>query len=1844
MSNSQKSKPKRPILVIEDDPAQLKMLANILRSEGLRPVCCQTGQEALQALENEAVNVAILDLHLPDIDGMELLKQLKAHNPQLKVIINTGYPSLDSAMAAVNHEAFAYVKKMDDVGGLLAHVHRAFHEHLADHNEILAAEVKRRTEDLLKANQELKREIFERKQIEAALRESEGRYRSLFENSPISLLELDLSEIKADLEKLQSQGASDFSTYFKEHPEIIVQYMGMVKPIDINQAALALYQASDLDELNSDFNRIFIEESYITFAEELVAIAEGKTRFETETIHQTLRGGKKHIALRWSVPAGYEQTFSKVLVSIVDVTKQKKAEQILMRRAQEMETLYETSLEISIQPDLPALLQEIVQRAASLLSTRGGALFLFDVDEGILKLVAGHNHPFPRPDQMLQVGQGLTGQIAQTGEPRVLTDYQQWDERLTFLQEPVGRILGVPLKRGDRVIGVLNVFDRDPGVFGDEIRLLNSFAAQAAIAIENTRLFEAEREQRLLAETLAEVTLALTSQTSNSAVLDEILHQVQRLVSYRTANIMLLDGEVLYVAGWQGYEIGEGEELISGLVQPLNEFPIEAQIVQSGQPYVIPNTQEEPRWILLDETAWIKSNLSVPICWYDRVLGILRLDSHIPAEFSEADAERLKPLANAAAIALENARLYGQARQEIAERKQAEKSLARRAAEMAALYETWLEINAQLDLTTLLQTIVKRASTLLGTQMGGVFLLQPDGETLELVVCHNQPDQFLGIRLKLGEGLAGRIAQTGEPMTVSDYYHWSERADVSSVPIIGRMLGVPLTQGEQIIGVINVSDEKPGEFDREQTRLLSLFAVQASTAIANARLFNETFRRAQQLAVLNELAREMTGVVDAQELCDTVVQRMTSNFDYLNVGVMTVDPGTQELVLQAIAGEYAEKIQPGQYRQPIGQGVIGQAVATGETILVDDRHPHQDFYTLPQTKVRSELAIPLTIGSHTIGVLVVSSEYHETFDKDDIAAITTVADQLAIALEKVRLFDETRRRAEQLEALHQISQDLSVLQDLETLFSQIVQRAIRLLGGDTGGIFLYRPERDLLEWVVATGDGVPAPGLTLSRGEGVSGKIWETGESLAVEDYQQWPGKSPKLPGSLPTTALIGVPIQWGDEFLGVLIQGNRNRRHYTAEDAKLMSQFANQVAIAIRNANFYAESQRRLKEQTALRKASEVISSTLDLQTVLDHMAEQLTLTVDATSAYICSLDLDTMTYTVLAEYIGAEACPEESVSDLGVIYDLQQNFQTDMNLLRFGQFKIAHRDDDDLTEAGQEHFRRFGAQSILFLPMQIGGRTIAFAELWESRHRREFTSEDIALCQAIAQQAAIAMDNARLHQKTEKQARQVERILNTVRDGILLLDAEHFIKLANPAAQTYLRLLADIGVGEVLTHIGERPLHHILDSRNGGYWHEISIEDDQQALFEVAAQPVQMGPETEGWVIILRDVTEERQIQEQIQQQDRLAAVGQLAAGIAHDFNNILTSMIGYAELIRLDPAISGGMSKDLGLIIQQGERAAYLIRQILDFSRRSIIEKRPMDLSVFLKEVVKLLERTIPEAIRIRLLIDADPEVYLLRADPGQIQQALTNLAVNARDAMPDGGELKFWLSHLKLDAEDHSHYPDLTSAEWLVLSIADTGTGIKPEYLNHIFEPFFTTKDVGQGTGLGLAQVYGIIKQHDGHITVESQPGLGTTFTLYFPALPTLAQPSFPRMPVEVPHGQGEVILLVEDDAVVLEVTESMLQTLGYQVLIATNGREALEVFDRHQDEIALVLTDVTMPELGGIALAQALQERSSTIKIVALTGYPLEIEAEHSLTKGIVDWLQKPLNLKQLAKIVNRSLN
>jgi len=483
----------------------------------------------------------------------------------------------------------------------------------------------------------------------------------------------------------------------------------------------------------------------------------------------------------------------------------------------------------------------------------------------------------------------------------------------------------------------------------------------------------------------------------------------------------------------------------------------------------------------------------------------------------------------------------------------------------------------------------------------------------------------------------------------------------------------------------------------------------------------------------------------------------------------------------------------------------------------------------------------------------------------------------------------------------------------------------------------------------------------------------------------------------------------------------------------------------------------------------------------------------------------------------------------------------------------------------------------------------------------------------------------------------------LESIGDGVLALDADGRVVLANTKAEEHLAALAGVGIGDVLTCLGDRSLEsYLMLPTRGKACHEIKLIEPSHRFFEVVAQPMGNGSRSHGWVLVTRDITDERETQRRVQLQDRLAAVGQLAAGIAHDFNNIIGAIILYSEMVLQTPDLGEKNKERVTTIFQQAGRAATLTHQILDFSRRTVMDQAPMDLVSFLKETEKLLSRTLRENIQLKLSLSDSHCV--INADPTRIQQIIMNLAFNAQDAMPKGGELCFNLTRIRVLEGMTAPYRDMGTGSWIQLKVTDTGVGMPPEISQHIFEPFFTTKEPGAGSGLGLAQVYGIVKQHGGYIDVNSHVGQGTTFDIYLPALEVPVEKSTTLPGTFTTSGHQEQILVVEDDEATLNAVFEILETLNYRVFAARDGRQALEIIDQEDGSIDLILSDLVLPEMGGVALYRELESRNIDTKVIFMTGYPLGTGTKELFDYNKVTWIQKPIRSETLANVIHNAIN
>jgi len=532
------------------------------------------------------------------------------------------------------------------------------------------------------------------------------------------------------------------------------------------------------------------------------------------------------------------------------------------------------------------------------------------------------------------------------------------------------------------------------------------------------------------------------------------------------------------------------------------------------------------------------------------------------------------------------------------------------------------------------------------------------------------------------------------------------------------------------------------------------------------------------------------------------------------------------------------------------------------------------------------------------------------------------------------------------------------------------------------------------------------------------------------------------------------------------------------------------------------------------------------------------------------------------------------------------------------------------------------------------------------------QLDAEDRELLESVVGQAALTIRNARLYEE----AREARDFLRSIAEhspaGIVTTDVRGRVTYWSPRAEELLGYRPDEVLGRPVAELqrggreAARALMRRLREEDRIREHEAEILARNgrwvECRFSLALLRDAAGAAI-GTLAILEDTSERKRLEAQLRQAQKMEAVGRLAGGIAHDFNNLLAVIMGHSDLILSVLRKGDALAHDVEQIRRASERAATLTRQLLAFSRRQFLQPQVIDVNTLAGNMASMLRRLIGEDVQLELRLD--PAAGRVSADPGQLEQVVMNLAVNARDAMPRGGRLTVETSPAALDQAFVSTHPGSTAGAHVCLSIHDTGCGMGPDVLAHLFEPFFTTKEPGRGTGLGLSTVYGIVKQHRGYIDVQSEPGRGSTFSVYLPRVEAQPVPERPAPRQRLRPGGRETVLFVEDEVALRDLMHRVLAKGGYTVLAAGDGLEALAVVEAHPGPIDLVVTDVVMPRMSGPELAARLRARDPEVRLLYVSGYTADQLRSSQTDLGVdATLLPKPFTSDGLLRKVREVLD
>jgi PAS domain S-box-containing protein len=876
---------------------------------------------------------------------------------------------------------------------------------------------------------------------------------------------------------------------------------------------------------------------------------------------------------------------------------------------------------------------------------------------------------------------------------------------------------------------------------------------------------------------------------------------------------------------------------------------------------------------------------------------------------------------------------------------------------------------------------------------------------------------------------------------------------------------------------------------------------------------------------------------------------------------------------------------------------------------------------------------------------------------------------LALEQEHAQLLERERSRLQETKALAAIGRLLSERLEPDVVGLRIAESLRSLVGGRSAVVYRLDPDTGGLVALAASHHADPAASWRPARDHrsGAIGLAMRERRTITSPDvlHDSRIEISDELRRHLEAGAdgaVLAVPLLTQDRLIGVLAVRNPTGTVFGLRAVQLAEALADQAALTLEHARLFADEERRRREAEILAELARTIGATLDLETVLRRVAEaaqELCRSDGATIALRLS-DSDAVQprYWTAAWYRDLNRVRIEPGKGLGGIVLVERRPMRTTDYLRDARISPDyHRQISDL-----------GIRAKMAVPVLIDDRVEAL--LYVDNHSpRAFTDQDETVLVRLAAQAALAIRNAQLFADEQLARGTAERLVRALRES---QERFQFVARATNDAVWDWDLVSEAvwwsdGIQTIFGYAAEQVGPDV------SWWHERIHPDDRDRIVIDVHAAIDRGAESwsaeyrfqrsdgtfaevldRGYVLhdgegratrmigSMMDVTERKQLEDELRQAQKMEAVGQLAGGVAHDFNNLLTIITGRSSLLLGRLKADDPLRRNVELIQKTADRAAGLTRQLLAFSRKQVLQRKVLDLNTTVAEISAMLRRLIGEDID--LLLALGPGAGRVNADPGQLEQVLMNLAVNARDAMPRGGTLGVETDSVRLEAAPSDRPDSLPPGPYAVLRVMDTGGGMDAATQARIFEPFFTTKAPGKGTGLGLSMVHGVVRQHGGTIRVRSAVGGGTTFEIYLPEVEAALEAGGPDEPGSRPAPGHETILLVEDEDDVRALAREVLERQGYTVLEAGDGAHALQSCETEGDRIDLILTDVVMPRMSGRELVDRVRATRPAMRVLYMSGYTEDAIVRHGVRDASALLLGKPFAPGDLVGKVREALD
>ncbi len=1546
-------------------------------------------------------------------------------------------------------------------------------------------------------------------------------------------------------------------------------------------------------------------------------------------------------------------------------------------RKASLSSLLEINKKIGALAAPEALLTSIAEEAARLLEVDNAGFRLLDGNDLVVAGLYGTAAETMRRPR-IRAGESLSGKVLSSGQALmcelegsdILPDHQAAGHRLGYTH-----YLGVPLLVGERPIGVL-VFRGRRAFTAREQELAETFAGQAAIAIDHSRLYRDASEQAERMRAVAELGRELVSTLDEKRVLELVATHARETLEMPDLAIWLRDGENDFMR----FVVGKGQFSgpLTDRARPLRmDEGVVGRALLERSPVWTPDVLADPRIHLSPESRlWIeevggRAILAVPLI-REHLEGALVAYRQAGERFTEREVEYLSVFANQVAAALENARLY--------------EALDVRAARLRSLTRLAHIVSSSLDMDEVLQAIAEAAAELIAVPLATFWVADEAARSLTVRAVSDRLGLGLQYReLPFGEGATGWVALHREALEIADVqqdprFAGKEWAASHALP---SLLAVPIIVQDSLLGVLTANGRGPIRLGPDDRQLLDTFVAQAGVAIRNAGLYGETRGRLEESRALLEVAEILNSTLDSRRLLREVAIKIAQVCRVDRCSIQRwVDGRVVPLMSQYADGRQDAALWE-RYRNLTSDLIRNppfhlRAIETRRPVILDDVSVSE--LTPPEWveafNVKSTMAVPLIRQDQVIGVMIVDyTERATPFEPWQVNLAMAIAGQLALSLTNAGLYTQVQERLRETTALVAVGRALSQPDSPQNVMRAVARAVGAAFGADTVGIYTHDAKRDAL--MPLAGHHVPKDLLerfvtrpfVLSRSPDLV-HVWRDGRAAWTGDAHADPRfDAASLEGIPPCSCLFAPATVRGEMVGAIFLTWWKTGREFSESEVRLVEGVAAQVGLGMENAELARQTEQKLQETETLLSVSQALASTLDVDALsrqfLRHVARGLG--ADTVGLWLLEDNREWLVplagYRVPPEWLAA--VHRRSVVSADAVND--------------------PRIPEDMRRA-------VPARTQLFVPIvaqeqMIGG----FVALWATE-ARELTEAELRLMEAVASQAGVALQNARLFQDNQRRVQelsvlhelsravtgqldqsglldtvyqQVARVLEVRSLAVVLLDEEHnrlnvvlrvrdgqrcedeephfyprdgaglsgrVFETGRPIRTTdYAADCARLGVTPLPAAVG-MPYCLIVPMTAGDrVLGVLSLrspdhafgEADERLLVNIAQLAALMLRSARLYEERTRAFGELASAQDQLVRTEKLRALGEMASGVAHDFNNVLASILGRAQLL-LERIQDVKLRRWLQVIERAAMDGGRTVRRLQDFT--GIRRDQPavaVELNQVVQQVLETTESTWRQdarrrGVEIDVLTDLAERLPNIAGDPAELREAFTNLVLNAVDAMPKGGQLTLRTS---------------SPEGQVMVEVIDTGTGIPEPIRQKIFDPFFTTKGP-KGTGLGLSMAYGILARHSGRITVESEEGRGTTFRLIFPPSDQVAEAAAEPAPAS----DSSVVLrclVVDDEEEVAEVVADILTTAGHVAVVAGSGQAAVDLFSA--EPFDLVFTDLAMPGMTGWQVARAVKARTPEVGVVMMSGFGVEVEPAELRTNGVDLVLSKPLQIKDVLR-------